>query len=171
MEVFDLARRGTAKVFSTKKMNVLVVTMIYPAVLSYCYQNFDTEGAIEALRKLGSNIMDDFLNIYNLKRNKFQDYIKDFFDIFYSSKVKIKKITEDIYHVIDDDCILCTDIKLEGLPFHYCTPYSGSIERLLTVLTEREKLELPRNTFEVKTISSRGTGDKACIHSIQFKGA
>jgi predicted hydrocarbon binding protein len=167
MENFDL--RGTAKDFKNKKMVTLIVTMIYPAVLTYCYNHLSKEGAIEILRKLGRDIADDFFNIYSEKRPKFFDYIKDFFKIFYDSDVKVKKVTQDFYYIIDEKCILCTDITvLEGLPFHYCTPYAGSITRILDVLSERG--EIPYKKYKVETISSRGSGDEACIHSIKLEG-
>ncbi len=167
MEIFDLAKRGTAKELSNKEIGVLVVTMIYPSVITYFYETLGEEGAVKELRKLGSDIMDDFLKIYSKEKNNFMEYIKDFFQIFYNSKVKVNKLNEKLYHVIDDDCILCSDIKLEGLPFHYCVSYSGSIERFLNVLANQGKI--PKHHYVVRTIASKGIGKPTCIHAIQLE--
>lgn len=166
MESSDLTKRGTAKDFLDKKIGTLVVAMLYPSVLSYCYHKLDTEGAVKALRKLGENIMDDFLKIYKKKRSSFQDYLKDFFKIFYDSNVKITKVSDTLYHIIDDNCILCTDINVEGLPFHYCIPYAGSIKRMLVVLAR--EVEIPAYNYKVETIASKGLGAKQCIHSVEL---
>ncbi|MHA1378959.1 MAG: hypothetical protein ACTSRG_11305 [Candidatus Helarchaeota archaeon] len=167
MEEFDLSLRGTAKVLFTKEIGTLIVKMIYPSVLTYCYENLGKEKAISILYKLGSDIMDDFLKFYNKENESFQDYIKDYLMIFYNSKAKIKKIEENLYHVIDEKCILCQDIVLEGLPFHYCVPYAGSIGRMLDVLVEQDKI--PKFKYKVKTISSKGSGDPSCIHAITIE--
>ena len=160
--------RGNPKDFLNKQIGTMVITMIYPAVLYYCYERCDEKRGKSLLRKLGEGIMDDFLKIYSKKHSKFTDYIKDFFKIFYNSDVTIKKVTKDFYYIIDDNCILCTDItKLEGLPYHYCTPYGGSIQRMLEVLAEEGKI--PMKNYIVETISSKGNGDEACIHTVKVK--
>lgn len=166
MEVFNQSLRGTAKVLANKEIGTLIVKMIYPAVLTYCYEHLGEEEATKTLFDLGARIMDDFLKIYAQERDNFKQYIKDYLLIFFNSKAKIKKIEKNRYHVIDDKCILCQDIALEGLNFHYCVPYAGSIQRLLQVLAKRGRI--PNHQYEVKTISSRGSGDKYCIHEIKI---
>ncbi|MHA1793959.1 MAG: hypothetical protein ACTSVI_15060 [Promethearchaeota archaeon] len=168
MDGFNLAQRGSAKDFSTKKIGKMVVTMLYPAILSHCYTKLGKEGAIQALKKMGEKIADDYLKIYSMNKHTFQENIKDFFKIFYDSKVKIKKIDANRYDVVDNDCILCSDITVEGLPFHYCTAYSGSIQRVLEFLKSEGKISVEHD-YEVETIASKGSGDKACIHSIVLK--
>ncbi|MFX0140096.1 MAG: hypothetical protein ACFFDN_41020 [Candidatus Hodarchaeota archaeon] len=163
----DLSKRGTAKYFSTKKIGMILVTRLYPTVLSYYQRKLGTEKTVQVLRDLGSYLTDDFFKIYKKKRKNLQDYIKDWFKIFYDSKVDIKKINDKLYHVIDRDCILCMDIVLEGLPFHYCTPYGGSIERLLNVLAEQGKI--PKFKYKVETIASKGHGNPYCTHTISLE--
>lgn len=171
MDTFNLALRGTAKDLSNKKIGSLVVTMLYPTVLSYSYKKLGKEQAIQALRQLGSNITDDFLKIYAKNKKNIQEYIKDFFKIFYNSKVKVNKINDKLYHIIDDKCILCMEIALEGLPFHYCISYAGGIERLLNVLSEKGRIPGPKYKYVAETIGSKGIGDPSCIISVRLEEA
>ncbi|MHA1379661.1 MAG: hypothetical protein ACTSRG_14915 [Candidatus Helarchaeota archaeon] len=167
MNSFNLALRGTAKELQSKEIGTLVVTMFYPAVLSYFYETLGEEKAVKELRKLGSDIMDDFLKIYTKERKDFTRYIKDFFQEFYNSKVTIEKLNDKLYHVFDNKCVLCSDITVEGLPFHYCIPYSGSIQRLLEILCDKGKI--PKYKYTVNTIASKGLGNPSCIHAIKLE--
>ncbi|NHI94741.1 MAG: hypothetical protein EAX96_19780 [Candidatus Lokiarchaeota archaeon] len=169
MEIFGLSRRGTYKDLINKKIGTLIVRVIYPAILSHCYHKVGKEEAIRLLYKLGEDIMDEYLKTKILKWDKkdFQGYVKDFLKFFYNSKGKIKKVNENLYHIIDDNCILCTDVKVEGLPFHYCLPYAGSINKLLKILVEREKI--PKMKFYVDTIYSKSNEDPYCVHAIRLE--
>lgn len=170
MEEFEYGLRGTAAELSEMQIGLVLTQMIYPAVLNYCYQQLGEQGAIKILFKLGELIMDEYLKhkILLWKNKKFADYIKDWLQFYYHSKAEVKKIDDNLYHVIDKKCILCTDIEVEGLPFHYCVPYAGSIERMLNVLSENGKITLA--TYKVETITSRGNGDPACTHAITVLG-
>ena len=167
MEVFYQKKRGTLKELAKVNIGTLIIHMFYPAVLVYYYEHLGEEKAILALKKLGVKLMDDFFKIYNKERNTFQDYIKDFFKIVFNNKIIIKKINKTCFHVIDRKCILCSDIAVEGLPFHYCIPYDGGFERLFEILVQRNKI--PKVNYTVSTISSRGTGAKKCIHEITIE--
>ena len=169
MEAFELSRRGTAKDLIDKQIGTLIVRVVYPAVLAYCYHEVGKEKAIKLLYKLGEDIMDEYLKAKILRwdRDNFQDYVQDFLKYFYNSKSKINKINEKLYHVIDQNCILCTDITVEGLPFHYCIPYSGSISRLLEILVKEGKI--PKMKFKVETVFSKGNDDPHCVHAIRVE--
>jgi len=162
----DISNRGTAEELLRIKISSLVVSMLYPTVLMYCYKELGEEGAVKTIRQIGKNTMDNFLKIYKKKRNKFQDVIKDMFKIYYDNKVKVKKINNRLYHVIEDNCIVCQDIALEGLPFHYCVSNAGSIERILEHFAELGTI--PKFNYHVRTIYSKGSGDKSCVYEVRL---
>lgn len=169
MESFKISQRGTAKDLIDKKIGTLLVRVIYPSILSHCYHQVGKEEAIRLLWQLGVDIMDEYLKAKILRwdRDNFQDYVKDFLKYFYNSNGKIKKINENLYHVIDENCILCTEIAVKGLPFHYCLPYAGSISRLLEILVEEGKI--PKKKFNVETVYSRSNEDPYCVHAIRVE--
>ena len=169
MEAFELTRRGTARDLIDKKIGTLLVRVIYPAILSHCYHDVGKEESEGLLYKLGEDIMDEYMKANTLKRERkdFKGYVLDFLKIFYNSNGKINKINDKLYHVVDKKCILCTDISVEGLPFHYCLPYAGSISRLLEILVEQGKI--PRMKCKVETIFSKSNEDPHCVHAIRLE--
>jgi len=162
----DISNRGTAEELSKIKISSLVISMLYPAVLTYFYDELGEEGAVKTIRQLGADTADNFLMIYKKKRKKFQDVIKDLFKIYYDNKVKIKKINDKLYHIIQKDCIVCQDIVLEGLPFHYCVSNAGITEKVLNHFATQGNI--PKFKYKVKTIASKGTGDPACVYEVKL---
>ena len=111
----NISNRGTTKELSKIKISSLVISMLYPTVLGYTYETVGKDGAVDAIRNLGKESITDFLEIYNKKRNRVEDIIKDFFKIYYDNKVKVKKENDRLYHVTENNCIVCQDIALEGM--------------------------------------------------------
>ena len=167
MQDFNIANRGSPKEFSNKKINTLIVTMLYPAVLSYCYKNMKKDEAEHSLKKLGWYLADFLYEVYEGNKSNFQEYLKDFFKFFYFNKIKIEQISENSYRIYDKKCMLCSDIEIEGLRFHNCIPYAGTIEKLLYWLATDGKI--PNYKYNVETIASKSSGDRVCIHEIQVR--
>ncbi|MFW9872851.1 MAG: hypothetical protein ACFFG0_07100 [Candidatus Thorarchaeota archaeon] len=162
-----LLRRGTLKEFQKMEMISLVITKLYPIVLSYFHRKLGDKKVIPILKEIGFDLANDFLANYTKRQKTFQGYIKYFFKKFFGNKVTIEQMNENLFYVTDKNCILCSDTILEGIPFHYCIPIGGCIEQLLTVLAEQDKI--PKFRYTAETASSRGLGNQFCIYTIRLE--
>ncbi|HUX99521.1 MAG TPA: hypothetical protein VMV49_08215 [Candidatus Deferrimicrobium sp.] len=157
-----------------KKARLLVAQMTYPELLGFLQQHRTSIQVEEDLRDIGKRICTKLLELWNPKAKTIMGLTKELMKVLWNGKIAFKILERDAYKrptqvlFIDKDCKLCKSegeiVEAEGV--HYCAAVSGFIETLLNA--QKGTMKLSYTTVKVKTISSRASGDKECIHSCEF---
>ena len=168
MEDLTFLERGTPGEMLKMKMGNVLITMVYPGVISFFEKGFGVKGAMNYLRIIGNNIGRDFFKVWIAKEKKLDKIIKEIFKLAWG-KVEVKKEGENYYRIIDKNCGLCMDYELEFETeehVQYCGPLGGFLETYLNLLAEKRELEYKK--VEVSTVFSRGSGASHCEHRLRI---
>jgi hypothetical protein len=101
---------------------------------------------------------------------------KELLGMIWGGDIILKVIQRDelkrpiLVQFIDKDCKLCKSGEevLEVKGVHYCSAVSGFVEYLLNYMAQQGTMKLKYKSADVRTTSSKGNGDKQCIHFCTF---
>ncbi|MHA1300950.1 MAG: hypothetical protein ACTSO9_16140 [Candidatus Helarchaeota archaeon] len=170
MDDLNFVKRGTPGELMKMKMGGILITMVYPGVISFFEKGFGVKGAMQYLRIIGTNIAKDLMKYWIVNGNKLEKIIKSIFQFLWESKVDVKKEGETYYRILDKNCGLCLDYELtfdSKEHVQYCSPIGGFLETYLNDLAQiRENMDYKK--VEVSTVFSRGSGAKLCEHRLRI---
>ncbi|MHA1377590.1 MAG: hypothetical protein ACTSRG_04305 [Candidatus Helarchaeota archaeon] len=170
MDDLNFVKRGTPGELMKMKMGGILITMVYPGVISFFEKGYGVKGAMQYLRIIGANIAKDLIKYWIVKENKLEKILKSIFYFLWDSKVSVKREGENYYRIVDKNCGLCMDYELtfdSKEHVQYCSPIGGFLEAYLNDLTQlKEGLDYKK--VEVSTIFSRGSGSQYCEHRLRM---
>jgi hypothetical protein len=167
---------GTPKDLFGKKVRVLVAQMTYPDLVNFLLQYHSPEQAEEDLRDISTRICKKLLELWKPKSTTVVSLIKELLTLIWGGNIIAKIIQRDeqkrplLVQFIDKDCKLCKSGEelLEAKGIHYCSAVSGFVEFLLNYMAQQGTMKLKYKSADVRTTSSKGSGDKQCIHFCTF---
>jgi len=167
---------GTPEDLFGKKARVLVAQMTYPDLVNFLLHHRTPEQAEEDLRDISMRICKKLLELWKPKSRKVLNLIKELLRLIWGGNMIFKVIQYDdrkrplLVQFIDKDCKICKSGEevLEVSKIHYCSAISGFVEYLLNYMAQQGTMKLKYKSADVRTTSSKGNGDKQCIHFCTF---
>ena len=167
---------GTPQDLFGKKVRVLVAQMTYPDLVNFLLQHHSPEQAEEDLRDIAQRICKKLLEVWKPKSRTLLKLTKELLGMIWGGDIILKVIQRDelkrpiLVQFIDKDCKLCKSGEevLEVKGVHYCSAVSGFVEYLLNYMAQQGTMKLKYKSADVRTTSSKGNGDKQCIHFCTF---
>jgi len=167
---------GTPQDLFGKKARVLVAQMTYPDLVNFLLQYHSPEQAEEDLRDIANRICKKLLEMWKPKSTTLLNLTRELLGLIWGGNIILKVIQRDdqkrpiLVQFIDKDCKLCKSgeevLEVKGL--HYCSAVSGFVEYLLNHMAQQGTMKLKFKSADVRTTSSKGSGDKQCIHFCTF---
>ena len=150
------------------KMGGILITMVYPGVISFFEEGFGVKGAMDYLKTIGSNIANDLIKVYIVQEEKLEKIIKELFKFAWESKVNVTKEGESYYRITDKSCGLCLSYEVQfdsKEHVQYCSPICGFLETYLNELAKIQDVNFKQ--VQVNTVFSRGSGASHCEHLLK----